>query len=110
MGSFKISKQNNNTYTRATFSQNMDNFAQTTIAEVLIFGFSKNKTRPTKVKCKQCDKFVSKAELTKRYLSKSRSSTTTSTKTRTNTTDSSVIRDRTGTQNSVYSMDYIFWA
>merc|ERR1739848_346814 len=90
--------------------KNMDNFAQTTIAEVLIFGVSKNKKCPTKVKCPQCDKVLTKAELTKRYLSKSRSSTTTSTKTRTNTADSTVIRDRTGTQNSVYSMDYIFWA
>merc|ERR1712189_45300 len=92
----------------------MDNFAQTTIAELLIFGTTKAKQPSQKVKCKKCDKVLTKAELTKRYLSKSRSNTSTSTKTqRTNTASSSKLptyRDRTGTQNSVYSMEYVFWA
>merc|ERR1711976_647600 len=87
----------------------MDNFAQTTIAELLIFGTTKAKQPSQKVKCKKCDKV-----LTKRDLSKSRSNTSTSTKTqRTNTASSSKLptyRDRTGTQNSVYSMEYVFWA
>merc|ERR1712035_76916 len=92
----------------------MDNFAQTTIAELLIFGTTKAKQPSQKVKCKKCDKVLTKAELTKRYLSKSRSNTSTSTKTqRTNTASSSKLptyRDGTGTQNSVYSMEYVFWA
>merc|ERR1712001_470585 len=91
-------------------TQNMENFAQTTIAEVLIFGFKANKERPTKVKCAKCDKVLTKAELTKRYLSKSRSNTTSSTKTKRSNTSSSLVRDRTDTKNSVYSMEYIFWS
>merc|ERR1712189_73860 len=96
-----------------TANTKMDNFAQTTIAELLIFGTTKAK-KSSQVKCKKCDKVLTKAELTKRYLSKSRSNTSTSTKTqRTNTASSSKLptyRDRTGTQNSVYSMEYVFWA